>query len=227
MTPPCSTATPTKTRKTPLPSWCAATSVSFTTPPSAKPAATRTAPRKSRKSFSPTSPAKPPTSPTALAEWTRLSDPRVRLGTINSIAEAWGKTDPVAALRWQTEQTTALGAPDAAPSYTLLQSWAKKDPDAALRWTETLIASRTETEKARLVRNLFPTLAGRWDEPRPRAETADLYSKIQDPRLRAKVLSDHIRDWMTYDPPAAKAWLEKSDALTPEQAAALLAAPAP
>jgi hypothetical protein len=45
--------------------------------------------------------------------------------------------------------------------------------------------------------------------------------------LREETLANHVREWLTKDPAAAKAWLENHDALTPAQAASLLAAPAP
>lgn len=160
---------------------------------------------------------------TALAEWTRLSDPRVRLATITPLAEAWGKTDPAAALRWQTEQNATLGAIDSTPSTTLLADWAKQDPEAALRWTESTLAS-LGANKPDLTRQLLRCLGGPWDDRTPSAAAADLYAKIQDPALRTEALATHVREWLAKDPAAAKAWLESHDALTPAQAAALLQA---
>ncbi|AKC81863.1 hypothetical protein IMCC26134_02065 [Verrucomicrobia bacterium IMCC26134] len=159
---------------------------------------------------------------TALAEWTRLSDPRVRVATITPLAEAWGKNDPAAALRWQTEQNAALGAADSIPSITLLAAWAKQDPEAALRWTETIIAAPSSAQKPTLPGQLLGALAGPWNDQAPLTATANLYSKIKDPALRAQTLTSHIKEWLTKDPAAAKTWLESHDALTPAQAASLL-----
>lgn len=144
---------------------------------------------------------------------------------IRPLAEAWGKTDPAAALRWQTEQAAALGAAQFQPSTSLLAAWGKEDPLAALRWTETYLAQAAASDMPWLPQQLFGALGNTWSAATSRAATADLYSKIQDTSLRTETLTAHVRDWLTKDPAAAKSWLESSSALTPAEAAALLSPP--
>ncbi len=161
---------------------------------------------------------------TALAEWSTLSDPRMKKASLTPIAEAWGQTDPAAALRWQTEQSAALGIQNSSTSSYLVSMWAKKDSEAALRWTENYLATTSTEQTPWLPQKLLGALAGSWDEKAPFAPTADLFAKIQDPALRSETLTKHVAEWLTKDPAAAKAWLESHDALTPAQAAALLEA---
>jgi hypothetical protein len=78
---------------------------------------------------------------TALAEWAALSDPRAKQAAIQPIVEAWGKTDPAAALQWANAQET-----DNSTSYhrvELIHAWAKQDPEAALRWAEAATLKQT------------------------------------------------------------------------------------
>jgi hypothetical protein len=160
---------------------------------------------------------------TALAEWSALADPSVQKAALPRIAYAWGETDPAAALRWQTEQSDALGIQNPAPSGYLVSIWAKKDPEAALRWTENYLATNSTEQTPWLPQQLLGALSGSWDDAKaPFAPTADLYAKIQDPALRTETLTRHVQAWLTKDPAAAKTWLESHDALTPAQAAALL-----
>ena len=160
---------------------------------------------------------------TALAEWKNLSDPRAQKAALHPLAEAWGKTDPAAALRWQTEQAAALGATQFQPSTSLLAAWGKADPLAALRWTEAYLAQTTATDMPWLPQQLFGALGNTWNTATSRSATADLYSKIQDNKLRTQTLTAHVQEWLTKDPAAAKFWLESSSALSPAQAAELLA----
>ena len=150
---------------------------------------------------------------TALAEWQALPDGAAKTAALTPIAEAWSATDPGAALQWLAEQEKAR------QSYTshenLIYIWAQKDPLAALRWAE-------EKNQGDMRANYLRAIAGNWQQKANRAATADLYSKIKDQTLRADTLTAHISEWHSKDPAAARAWLEKSSALTPAQAAALL-----
>ncbi len=161
---------------------------------------------------------------TALAEWATLSDRRARIAAINPIAQAWGKTDPAAALRWQTEQNAALGLTGSMPAVGLLAAWAKQEPEPALRWTETYLANGSVEKNPWLAQQMLDALGSARNPAAARASTADLYSKIQDPALRVETLTRHVRDWLAKDPAAARAWVEASSALTPAQRTAILAA---
>ena len=161
---------------------------------------------------------------TAVAEWATLSDRRARIAAISPIAQAWGKTDPAAALRWQTEQNAALGLTGSMPAVGLLAAWAKQEPEPALRWTETYLANGSAEKNPWLAQQMLDALGSARNPAATRASTADLYSKIQDPSLRAETLTRHVRDWLAKDPAAARAWLESAPALTPAQRASILAA---
>jgi hypothetical protein len=150
---------------------------------------------------------------TALAEWTRLSNPRVRLATIAPIAAAWAKTDPAAALSWQVEQNVPLSEIEAYPLTRALVTWAEKEPETTLHWAEATLAKQPSSRQPELTKQLITPLVYHWGETLPRAAAADLYSKIKDPALRAQTLTSHIKEWLTKDPAAAQAWL----AAHPEQ----------
>ena len=156
---------------------------------------------------------------TAAAEFQSLQDPKTKKAARYAIADAWAKTDPGAAHLWSISQNEAAGLPAYAGHSGIFYAWSRRDPVAALRWAEqvTVPASRDFYLKA---------LATSGAESAPRADIADLYSQLKDPALRIGHVTAHLRDWLAKDRPAAKAWLEKSDALTPEQTAALLTAPA-
>lgn len=157
---------------------------------------------------------------TALAEWAALSDPRAKQAAIDPILEGWGKTDPAAALRWAAAQDENPGYGYARSG--LIAAWAQKDPESALRWAETAALKQKAQGQTH-----FPSpldfVGGGWNDKAPRAQTADLYTKIQDPALRLETITNHLREWRAQDPAAAQTWLETQTALTPEQTAALLA----
>lgn len=158
---------------------------------------------------------------TALAEWRALSDPRAQKAALAPIVQAWGQTDPAAALQWGAEQQRALGGDVTTTLYTmLLLDWSKRAPEAALRWTEALaleLKANGKNDYGYILETLGSDYTGR-----SRAAAADLLTKIQDAALRTETLTRHVQAWLVKDPAAAKAWLETHDALTPAQAAALL-----
>jgi hypothetical protein len=159
---------------------------------------------------------------TALAEWAALSDPRAKKAAIQPIAEAWGQTDPAAALQWAVAQPDSPGRVHAHSE--LIAAWAKKDPEAALRWAEAA-ALKENAQGNRYYPSPLSFIGGDWNDKAPRAQTADLYTKIQDPALRLETITNHVREWRAQDPAAARTWLETQTALTPEQTAALLSPP--
>lgn len=158
---------------------------------------------------------------TALTEWRALADPRAQKAALAPIVQAWGQTDPAAALQWGADQQRALGG-DVATTLDsmLLLDWSKKAPEAALRWTEALafeLKAGGKDDYGYILQTLGSDYTGR-----SRAASADLFAKIQDPALRTETLTRHVQAWLVKDPAAAKSWLESHDALTPAQAAALL-----
>ena len=160
---------------------------------------------------------------TAIAEWAALKDPRAREVTLASIVQSWSEKDPLAAIRWANEQSQAMGEVlQLDPG--VVSRWAAKEPEAALRWIEAWLPTQPETTAAFMAPYYLSALGGNWENRAPRADTADLLVKIKDPALRATALATHFAEWRTTDPAAARAWLEKSAALSPEQVAALLQA---
>lgn len=157
---------------------------------------------------------------TAIAEWQNLTDPQAKAAAIGPIVQAWGKTDPAAALQWESAQND--GRTYSNVNSDLIYAWGQKDPEAALRWAETQTAAQ-QAQGRRFHPTPIAAIAGTWQERAPRATTADLFTKIQDPKLRSETLGNHVREWLTKDPAGAKAWLESSKALTPAETAALLA----
>ena len=157
----------------------------------------------------------------AIAELHTLADDNARRAAADAIAAAWGARDPAAALQWLAAQKNATGRNYLGGDTELLHRWAKTDPEAALRWVET---SATGPENSGYTSYYLDALAGRWDDKAPRATTADLYAKIQDPKLRVSTLSRHVKEWLTKDPDGARAWVEANPALTPTDRAKILSA---
>ena len=152
----------------------------------------------------------------AVREWSALSDPATQAAALGPIVEAWSRAAPEAALRWGTEKLLASGGTVATWQSVPLQTWAAQNASAAISWVES-----HADEKVR--RGLFHALGGGWEQRMPPDRAAQLYSQIGSPALRTEFLTNHLTIWLKSSPAAARAWLEKSDALTPEQAAALLA----
>lgn len=155
----------------------------------------------------------------ALAEWNALQDPRARQAAVAPILEAWGQKDPGAALRWATEQSGA----GIYPRQELVFAWARQDPAAAVAWAEQFALGKSDQpHQQHFADQVINSLAGTWQNRAPRAETADLYARIRDDKLRTRTLENHVREWLSVDSTSARAWLESSTALSAESAAKLL-----
>ena len=153
---------------------------------------------------------------TAAAEYQALQNRETKIVARDAIAEAWAKTDPRAAHLWRISQNEVLGYPHYAGNQGIFHAWSRRDPVAALRWAEQVTVPKS--------RDFYlEALAASGVQSASRASTADLYAQLKDPALRVDYVTKHLRDWIVKDRPSAKAWLEKSDALSPAQAAALLA----
>ncbi len=155
-------------------------------------------------------------SASAIAEWQKLPAGEAKARSAAALVAEWGQSDPGAALQWQAAQAWPFRTD--APWREMIFQWARQDAGAALRWAESLDGETRRHALAAL------TSDGAGNQT-PSTAALELYGQIEDPALRAEFVATHVRDWLAKDRPAAKAWLEKSDALTPEQAAALLAAP--
>ncbi len=158
----------------------------------------------------------------AIAGWQELTDPKAREAARAAILKIWGAKDPGAALRWAESQQAADQGRFYGADRELVYRWARAEPDAALAWVEDM-AARLPQGQSYLGQQYLEALGGTWNEKAPRAATADLYAKIKDPKLRENVIGNHVREWLTKDPAAARAWVESSPAITPEQRAKLLA----
>ena len=183
----------------------------------------------------------------AVARWQALPDSAARAEAVFPVAQAWAKTDPAAATQWLADQLPPLPpvnlnhpalatlSPEEREAAlkdsrrwhysglgSLLQEWAKTDPDAALAWAETIPDPK---KREGILRGLIPSMPPAFSStgaPDP-LQTATLINRINDPAIRTEVLSAHIQYWMRSDLVAARDWLENHYALTPDQAARLLA----
>ena len=157
----------------------------------------------------------------AVAEWQALDDPKTRSASVDAIARAWGQKDPAAAFQWAETQNQSAPTRSYGGNAELLSKWARTDPETALRWVENWQAGLPENKRD-MGRGYFDSLGGTSRERYPRAATADLYSKINNPAIRFDTLARHVREWLTKDPAAARAWVEASPAFTPADRAVVL-----
>lgn len=158
---------------------------------------------------------------TALAEWKALPDGPTKTEAVSTIGEAWGRRDATAAFTWMAEQDAHLGRKDYPdnPRQSTFYAWSREQPLAALRWAETQEEYRAHTYL------LLLSGAGSNSEGPPLRDTVELYAQLRDPVPRERMLSWQLGRWLAADPAAARAWIKKSDALTAEQRAKLLAKP--
>ncbi|MEY4489286.1 MAG: hypothetical protein RIQ79_1794 [Verrucomicrobiota bacterium] len=164
----------------------------------------------------------------ALARWQVLPAGAARNEVSIQLAANWAKTDPAAATRWLAQQvppSAQTGTTDArlrSRMQNVATAWARQDPLAYVAWTETFPdhAQRDDALNA-----FTHTYASNYDDspdPPPRAAYASQLARITDPAVRNRVLGAHLSGWLRSDVQAARAWIESSDALSPEAAARLL-----
>jgi hypothetical protein len=163
----------------------------------------------------------------ALARWQALpaDAPRAQIST--ELATAWAKNDPVAATRWFTDQISS--SPGASPHFGDLAQvaapWVAKDPAAYAEWA---LSQPEGPRRNQALSALTADYLRYWLYARPEAESppraahADNLSRIADPSLREAALHTHLFHWVRSDRRAARAWLESTDALSPEAVARLL-----
>ena len=174
----------------------------------------------------------------ALARWQAIPPGAARAQAALPLATAWGRTDPAAAARWlvalPSDANGGGGTSDPALDKVLrsvASRWSLQDPLSFVAWAETIPdATRRDAVLGTLGFEYFgdvrdpgfhEALNNRIDPP-PRVAYAAQLSKIENPALREKGLTAHLRGWIHYDYQAARAWMESHDALSPEAAARLL-----
>ena len=164
----------------------------------------------------------------AVARWQALPADADRDGAARLIAANWSKTDPAAATRWIFDRTVASAPAGSDSMHQMLgtaANWARSDPLAFVEWAQSLADENQ--------RSLALGTIGQehfWDpdgyqnraDPPPRAAYAEKLARIPDEALRESTLTNHLRTWMRSDLQAARAWIENTDALSPEAAARLL-----
>lgn len=164
--------------------------------------------------------------PRALVQWRDLPDGAAKSAALNTIAEHWSRADPAAAARWFADQPAANPAESATKTNCMakaVQEWSAKDPESALRWIETL---PDQKQRWQVQNSFFNYNRYDRDAPDPVAR-ASLLATVQDKDMRSSMLQQHLSQWMRSDYQSARAWLENSDALTPETTARLLVDGAP
>lgn len=147
-------------------------------------------------------------------------------GEFDLILRGWAKADPLAALEYTTNQLKSSGA-----SATVLASWAGKDPAAAESWA---LANHTgdgpNPYLAAVIRGIAPydiahatQLAQSMPESGEQRDAVDSITRalfmqgldkamdypttIEDPKLRASLLSAVARRLVEKDPAQAGTWL--------------------
>ena len=164
----------------------------------------------------------------ALARWQALPADSTRGETAIQLAANWAKTDPAAATRWLAQQVppTSQNLPRDWQLRSQMESvasgWARKDPLAYLAWAETLPDKSQRDHAINAVTNSYWFGYDERPDPPPRAAYANQLAQVQDPAIRERILSAHLSTWLRSDVQAARAWIESSDALSPEAAARLL-----
>ncbi len=152
-----------------------------------------------------------------------MPDTRSKRTALDPLVNAWGRIDPEAALKWVMKEEVGRAADVRSLVRTdLFHAWSRKDPEGALRWAETWAKTRQPADR-NMADVYLDTLAGNGSERVDRASAANLYAKIEDGAIRTRMLTKHVREWLTHDDAAARTWLESNNTLTPDQAAALLA----
>lgn len=165
----------------------------------------------------------------AVARWQTLPAGEDRQALLNSIATGWSRTDPAAAARWFTTQTTE------SPRYqhdwqtigTIARNYTAADPEGFLLWASSLpnqnqrlIALNSLANDHFFTNDDGPPLAN----PLSPARRAELLATIEDPKIRDTVLPNVLGNWLRRDYATAREWIETHDVLSDEAAAKLLVA---
>lgn len=162
----------------------------------------------------------------ASSRWTALPAGPEKTAAAHQLARAWAKKDPAAAAQWLGTTFDEKSSDHSHESWQAVQQvgarWGQNDPLAMLDWAATL-PNPTLREAAihSITQPYWPHDEERPDPP-PRAARADTLARIEDPALRERVLTQHLKNWLSSDVNAARTWIESHNALSPEKAAELL-----
>ena len=167
----------------------------------------------------------------AVARWQALPPGDARIESAAPLAAQWARSDSPAATRWLFQQLTAADTADHQtinlPSQLrgVAGGWIAQDPAGYLEWVQTLPAGDPRERAIETLANssLYSrNQDGNLVEPPPRAAYAEKLAQIKDDAVRERALNTHLFAWLRSDLRAARAWIESSDAITPEAAARLL-----
>ncbi len=120
------------------------------------------------------------------------------------VARVWLSTDPQSAAAW----VSAFPAGETREKVVrnLVPQWASADPKAAGEWLATLPAEQCQETIRRYIREVVSS-----HRPYSCLELAvPFVEKIINPKERNSTIEDIAREWLTIDPPAARAWLAKT-----------------
>ncbi len=140
----------------------------------------------------------------AAAAASALKDPSARNQALQGIVGGWGGTDPAAAVKFAAQVPADSG--QASLLGRALASWVKQDPKAASAWIDTR-ESRPELDQGvaavATVQAMKADVALSWAE------------SIHNPALRSETLATVVRNWMTADPSAARAYFQTNTDILP------------
>ena len=103
--------------------------------------------------------------------------------------------------------------------------WIAQEPAGYLEWAQTLPAGDSRERAIETLATSSPyslDRGGNIVDPPPRADYAGKLAQLKDDAIRERALNTHLAAWLRSDLRAARAWIESSDALSPEAAARLL-----
>jgi hypothetical protein len=167
----------------------------------------------------------------ALARWQALPPGDARIESAVPLAAQWARSDSPTATRWLFQQLTAANPADrqtinvASQLRSVAGGWIAQDPAGYFEWVQTLPAGNPRERALETLANssLYSrNQEGNLIEPPPRAAYAEKLAGIKDDAVRERALNTHLAAWLRSDLRAARAWIESSDALSPEAAAHLL-----
>jgi hypothetical protein len=127
----------------------------------------------------------------ALAKWQSLPAGPDQSAAVGPLAQAWAKTDPVAAARWLTAQLPALSssAEKSKSVVSLGSAWAQTDAPSAIRWMSEQLATLPATPDASGIdqaRGSYQYIARRFAHTAPSA-ALQLAATTPDPSVRKTI----------------------------------------
>lgn len=150
-------------------------------------------------------------SPSEMLEIADTLDPEERRAIVQSVLEAWGRTDPEAALSAMEEMADPQIAQ--AVQYSVISSWTRSDPRSAFEWVRAQPPSSGRS-------SLLATTLGAYANSDP--ERALALASSLDGGQRSRAVETILRQWANEEPLAAAAWLDSSSDKTPAAISAVV-----